>query len=74
MAEFAYNNSIHFSTGYSPFFANTGYHRRWMMLEHLDISNNPTVHERCRSVHGTPLRNNKICRRISYLVFGITRA
>jgi hypothetical protein len=46
MAEFAYINSIHSSIRYSPFFANTGYHPRWMMLEHSDISNNPTVHER----------------------------
>ena len=38
MAEFVYNNSI-------PFFANTGYHPRWMMHEHQEVSNNPDVEE-----------------------------
>ena len=28
MGEFAYNNSIHSSMGFTPFFANTGYHPR----------------------------------------------
>ena len=45
MAEFAYNNSIHSSMGYTPFFANTGYHPRWMVLEYLETSNNPTVQD-----------------------------
>jgi hypothetical protein len=45
MAEFTYNNSIHSSTRYSPFFANTRYHPHWMMLEHSNISKNPTVQE-----------------------------
>ena len=44
--EFAYNNSEHSSTGYSPFFANIGYHRRWAMLEHPELLTNPTAEDR----------------------------
>ena len=44
MVEFAYNNSIH--TGYTPFFANVGYHPCWMMLEHKKLSNNLVVEDR----------------------------
>ena len=42
-AEFAYNNSVHSSTRYTPFFANIGYHPRWMMIEHPEILKNPTA-------------------------------
>jgi transposase InsO family protein len=45
-AEFAYNNSVNHSTGYSPFFLNTGQHPRvpGTLLSHPD-SNVPSVHE-----------------------------
>jgi len=45
-AEFAYNNSINHSTGYSPFFLNTGQHPRvpGTFLSHTD-SNVPSVQE-----------------------------
>jgi hypothetical protein len=46
LAEFAYNNSIHSSTRYTPFFANTGYHPRWTLLEHPEDSKSPTVESR----------------------------
>ena len=48
--EFAYNNTVHSSTGYTPFFANTGYHPRWTIIESLEISKNPTVEERLRQL------------------------
>jgi len=44
-AEFAYNNTMHASTGISPFFANYGFHSRF----NLDIpgdSVNPSAEER----------------------------
>jgi hypothetical protein len=46
MAELAFKNSSHSSTGYIPFFANTRDHPRWIMLEHPHISNNPSVQDR----------------------------
>ena len=44
-AEFAYNNSIHSSTRYTPFFANIGYHPRWTMMAHPKILKNPVVED-----------------------------
>ena len=45
-AEFAYNNSVHHSTGYTPFLLNTGQHPRVPanLLSPTD-SNTPSVHE-----------------------------
>jgi hypothetical protein len=45
-AEFAYNNSINHSMGYSPFFLNTGQHPRvpGTLLSHFN-SNVPSVYE-----------------------------
>ena len=45
-AEFAYNNSVHSSTGYTPFFAIIGYHPRWTMMAHQEISKNPATEDR----------------------------
>ena len=46
-AEFAYNNLVHSSTRYTALFANIGYHPRWTMIEHLEISKNPTTKDPC---------------------------
>jgi hypothetical protein len=46
LAEFSYNNSVHSSTRYSPFFANIGYHPRWTVLEHPKLPTNPAVEDR----------------------------
>ena len=45
LAKFAYNNSEQYSTGYSPCFANIGYHPRWVMLEHPELLTNPTTED-----------------------------
>ena len=42
MAEFVYNNSVHASTGFSPFFANFGFHSRFDMHNSSSIPN-PSV-------------------------------
>ena len=46
LAEFSYNNFVHSSTRYSPFFTNTGYHPRWLILKCLEVTKNPTVEDR----------------------------
>ena len=45
LAEFAYNNSEYSSIGYSPFFANIGYHPHWTMLEHPELPTNPATED-----------------------------
>ena len=53
-AEFSYNNSVHSSTKLTPFFANTGVHPRWTMLDHPKISKNPAAEDRLchiREIH-----------------------
>ena len=53
-AEFSDNNSVHSSTKLTPFFANTGVHPRWTMLDHPKISKNPAAEDRLchiREIH-----------------------
>ena len=47
LAEFAYNNSLHASTGVTPFFANYGLHSRFNILLPSD-SINPSAEDRAR--------------------------
>ena len=49
-AEFSYNNSVHSSTKITPFFANTGVHPRWTILDHPRISKNPAAEDRLRHI------------------------
>ena len=45
-AEFAYNNSIHYSIRYTPFFVNIGHHPRWTLLEHKEVLKNSIIEDR----------------------------
>ena len=49
MAEFAYNNSLHGSTGVTPFFANYGLHPRFS-ISILSDSVSPSAEERARTL------------------------
>ena len=53
-AEFAYNNKIHSSMRYTPFFANTGYHPGWTLLEHTKESKSPTTEKSSNPDPGDP--------------------
>jgi hypothetical protein len=44
-AEFAYNNAIHSSTRVSPFFAYTGFHPRWSVIDTPELPTNPRAED-----------------------------
>ena len=45
-AKFSYNNSIHASTKVTPFYAYTGCHPRWSVLETPELPKNPCADDR----------------------------
>jgi len=53
LAEFAYNNSVHASTGKTPFFANYGYHPNSAVTVkfHVPSAKNPEVDKLIKSLH-----------------------
>ena len=42
---FSYNNSINSSTRVTPFYAYTGYHPRWCLVEPLELPTNPSAQD-----------------------------
>ena len=44
-AEFAYNNAIHSSTRVSPFYAYTGSHPRWSVIDTPELPSNPRAED-----------------------------
>ena len=44
-AEFAYNNAIHSSTRVSPFYAYTGFHPRWSVIDTPERPSSPRVED-----------------------------
>ena len=51
LAEFAYNNTVHSSTKVTPFFAYTGNHPRWCIVDLPEVARNPSAEHHLHRLH-----------------------